>query len=59
MKTIEQCYYVTVRKSADFCYQVYASSFEEALVCWEHEGDEIDVDPLDSIVLSIAQARIW
>jgi hypothetical protein len=53
MESIEQCYYVTVRKSADFCYQVYASSFEDALACWEHEGDEIDVDPLDSIVLSV------
>lgn len=53
MKSIEQCYYVTVRKSADFCYQVYASSFEDALAYWEHDGNEVDVDPVDSIVLSI------
>lgn len=53
MQSKEQFYYVTVRKSAVVCYQVYASSFEDALACWEHDGDEVDVDPCDSIVLSI------
>lgn len=53
MQSKDQCYYVTVRKSTDFCYQVYAPSFEDALACWDHDGNEVDVDPVDSIVLSI------
>lgn len=51
MKSIEQCYYVTVRKSADFIYEVFAYSFEEALSTWSEYGEEIDVDPFDSVVI--------
>jgi hypothetical protein len=53
MESKEQCYYVTVKKSVNICYQVYAYSFEDALKNWEEHGDEVDVDPNGSIVLSI------
>lgn len=53
MQSKEQLYYVTVKKSVNVCYQVYAYSFEQALVLWDQEGEEIDVDPNDSIVLSV------
>ena len=51
MENKEQCYYVTVRKSADFIYEVFAYSFEEALSTWSEYGEEIDVDPFDSVVI--------
>jgi hypothetical protein len=53
MQSKEQSYYVTVRKSYDVTYQVYADSFEEALKYWEEFGDEQDVQPNDSIVLGV------
>lgn len=53
MQSKEQSYYVTVKKSCEVTYQVYAYSFEQALMLWEQEGDEQDVNPLDSIVLRV------
>jgi hypothetical protein len=49
----EQSYYVTVKKSANVCYEVYAYSFQQALMLWDQEGEEVDVDPNDSIVLGV------
>lgn len=57
MKSYKQSYYVTVTKSANVCYEVCADSFEDALSCWEHDGEEIDVDPNDSVVISIELGR--
>lgn len=54
MLSKEQSYYVTVRKSYDITYQVYADSFEEALKYWEEFGDEQDIQPIDSFVLSVS-----
>ncbi len=53
MQSKEQSYYVSVRKSYDITYQVYAYSFEEAFKCWEEFGDEQDVQPNDFIVLGV------
>lgn len=53
MQSKEQSYYVTVKKSVNICYQVYAYSFEEALSIWEEHGEEVDVDPSGSVVLSV------
>jgi len=53
MQSKEQSYYVTVKKSYEVTYQVYAYSFEQALMLWEQEGDEQDINPLDSIVLRV------
>ena len=53
MQSKEQSYYVSVRKSYDITYQVYADSFEEALKYWEEFGDEQDVQPNDFIVLGV------
>ena len=53
MQNKEQSYYVTVKKSVNICYQLYAYSFEDALKNWEEYGDEVDVDPNDSIVLGV------
>jgi hypothetical protein len=49
----EQCYYVTVRKSYDITYQVYAYSFEQALVDWDEHGVDLDTEPVDSTILSV------
>ena len=53
MQSKEQSYYVTVRKSYDVTYQVYAYSFDEALSVWQEYGDEQDVQPNNSIVLGV------
>ena len=53
MQSKEQSYYVSVRKSYDITYRVYADSFEEALKYWEEFGDEQDVQPNDFIVLGV------
>jgi hypothetical protein len=54
MQSKEQSYYVVARKSCDVTYQVYAYSFQDALMKWEQEGDEQDVNPIDPVVLSIS-----
>lgn len=54
MLSKEQSYYVTVRKSYEVTYQLYADSFEEALGYWEEFGHEQDIQPIDSIVLSVS-----
>jgi bifunctional DNase/RNase len=53
MKSKEQCYYVTVQKSYEVTYQLYAYSFEDALMKWEQEGNDVDTQPSDSVVLSV------
>jgi hypothetical protein len=53
MQNKEQSYYVTVKKSDYITYQVYAYSFEQALMLWKQEGEEVDVDPHDSVVIGI------
>lgn len=53
MQSKEKCYYVTVKKSADITYRVYAFSFEQALSLWDQEGDEFDVVPNDPVVLGV------
>jgi hypothetical protein len=53
MQSKEQSYYVTVRKSYDVTYQVYAYSFDEALSVWQEYGDEQDVQPNNSVVLGV------
>jgi hypothetical protein len=53
MQSKEQSYFVTVKKSYEVTYQVYAYSFEQALMLWDQEGNEQDIQPLDSIVLGL------
>jgi hypothetical protein len=53
MQSNKKSYFVTVRKSANICYEVCADSFEDALSCWDHDGEEVDVDPNDLVILSI------
>lgn len=53
MRFKEQSYYVTVRKSYDITYQIYACSFEQALQLWEQEGVDVDTQPNDSVVLGV------
>ncbi len=53
MQSKEQVYHVTVKKIRYVTYKVYANSFDDVLASWEEYGEEVDVDPLDDILLSV------
>lgn len=49
----EKKFYVTVRKTNDIIYEVYAYCFADALDQWERLGEEVDVHPRNTVMLSI------